>query len=77
MKTYLSIIFYFLGDAVSIFLRYDITNMIAYPMYRKLMLISISLDKNNIVWQSKEKKESSRIDLIAKINNENTIRNKR
>ena len=66
MKTYLSIVFYFLGDAVSIFLRYDITNMIVYPMYRRLMLMSISLDKNNIVWQSKEKKESSRIDLITK-----------
>ena len=67
MKTYLSIVFYFLGDVLSIFLRYDITNMIAYPMYRRLMLMSISLDKNNIVWQSKEKKESSRIDFIAKL----------
>ncbi len=66
MKTYLSIVFYFLGDAFSIFLRYDITNMIVYPMCRRLMLMSISLDKNNIVWQSKEKKESSRIDLITK-----------
>ena len=66
MKTYLSIVFYFLGDVLSIFLRYDITNMIIYPMYRRLMLMSISLDKNNIVWQSKEKKESSRIDLITK-----------
>ena len=43
------------------------------------MLISISLDKNNIVWQNKENKESSRIDLISKVNNgnENTTRNKR
>lgn len=41
------------------------------------MLISISLDKNNVVWENKEKKESLRVDLIAKINNENTIRGKR
>ena len=41
------------------------------------MLISISLDKDNIVWENKEEKESLRVDLIAKINNENTIRNKR
>ena len=41
------------------------------------MLISIGLDKNNVVWENKEKKESLRVDLIAKINNENTIRGKR
>lgn len=77
MKTYLSKIFYFLGDLVSHFLRYDITSLIFYPIYRRLMLISISLDKNNVVWENKEKKESLRVDLIAKINNENTIRGKR
>ena len=77
MKTYLSKIFYFLGDLVSHFLRYDITSLIFYPLYRRLMLISISLDKNNVVWENKEKKESLRVDLIAKINNENTIRGKR
>tara|TARA_B100000282_G_C31526449_1_gene396336 strand:- start:61 stop:288 length:228 start_codon:yes stop_codon:yes gene_type:complete len=74
MKTYLSKVFYFLGDAFSIFLRYDITNMIVYPMYRRLMLMSISLDKNNIVWENKERKESLRVDLILKINNENKFR---
>ena len=46
-----------------------------YPLYRKLMLISISLDKNNIVWENTENKESLRVDLIAKINNENKFRN--
>jgi hypothetical protein len=66
MKTYLSIIFYFLGDAVSYLLHYNITSIIAYPIYRRLMLISISLDKNNIVWKNKEEKESSRTDLISK-----------
>ena len=41
------------------------------------MLISISLDTNNIVWENKERKESSRVDLIVKINNENRFRSKR
>ena len=31
------------------------------------MLISISLDRNNIVWQNKETKESARIDFIVKL----------
>ena len=31
------------------------------------MLISISLDKNNIVWHNKENKENSRIDFIVKL----------
>ena len=77
MKTYLSIIFYFLGDVVSYLLHYNITSTIFYPLYRRLMLISISLDKDNIVWQNKDNKESSRIDLILKVKNENTTRNKR
>ncbi len=41
------------------------------------MLISISLDKNNIVWQNKENKENSRIDFLIKLKYENTTRNKR
>lgn len=77
MKTYLSKIFYFLGDLVSHLLHYNITGTIFYPFYRRLMLISISLDKNNIVWQNKESKESSRADLILKVKDENKIRNKR
>ena len=66
MKTYLSIVFYFLGDLVSHLLRYNITSIVFYPIYRRLMLISISLDKKNIVWENVEKKESSRADLIIK-----------
>ena len=77
MKTYLSIVFYFLGDLVSHLLHYNITSIIFYPLYRKLMLISISLDKDDIVWENVEKKERSRADLILKIKNENKIRNKR
>lgn len=69
--------FYFLGDLVSHLLRYNITGTIFYPLYRRLMLISISLDKKNIVWENEEKKESSRADLILKVKNENRFRNKR
>ena len=77
MKTYLSKVFYFLGDVVSYLLHYNITSIIFYPLYRRLMLISISLDTNNIVWENKERKESLRVDLIVKINNENRFRSKR
>ena len=75
MKTYLSIVFYFLGDLVSHLLRYNITSIVFYPIYRRLMLISISLDKNNIVWENTEIKESSKTDLVCKLNNENKFRN--
>ena len=71
MKTYLSMVFYFLGDLVSHLLRYNITSIISYPIYRRLMLISISLDKYNIVWENIENKESSRTDLILKVKNKN------
>ena len=71
MKTYLSMVFYFLGDLVSHLLRYNITSTISYPIYRRLMLISISLDKYNIVWENIENKESSRTGLILKVKNKN------
>ena len=61
MKTYLSKVFYFLGHLVP-FKYY-----LFYFIYRRLMLISISLDKNNIVWHNKENKENSRIDFIVKL----------
>tara|TARA_B100000989_G_scaffold115828_1_gene85244 strand:- start:3119 stop:3352 length:234 start_codon:yes stop_codon:yes gene_type:complete len=77
MRTYISTIFYFLGDLTSKLLQYSITSVIFYPIYRRLMLISISLDKNNIVWENAEKKESARVDFIARLKNENRIRYKR
>ncbi len=67
MQTYFSIVFYFLGDLTSKLLQYNITNIIFYPIYRRLMLISISFDKNNIVWEDSEKKESERINFIVKL----------
>tara|TARA_B100001093_G_scaffold347651_1_gene332282 strand:- start:19964 stop:20197 length:234 start_codon:yes stop_codon:yes gene_type:complete len=77
MKTYLSKVFYFLGDLVSYLLHYNITSIIFYPLYRWLMLVSISLDKDSIVWENVEKKESSRADLILKVKDENRFRSKR
>ena len=71
MRTYLSKFFYFLGDLASYLLRYNITGTIFYPLYRRLMLISIGLDKDNIVWDNIENKESSRTDLILKVKNKN------
>ena len=67
MKTYLSVVFYFLGDLVSHLLHYNITSIVFYPIYRRLMLISISLDKNNIVWQNEVNKKTKKKDLIAKL----------
>ena len=75
MKTYLSIVFYFLGDLVSHLLYNNITSLIFYPIYRRLMLISISLDKDSIVWDNAENKESSRADLLLKLKDENRFRN--
>lgn len=77
MKTYLSKVFYFLGDLISYLLRYDITILIFYPIYRRLMLISISLDKNNIVWDNVENKENSRANLVCKIKDENKFSNRK
>lgn len=41
------------------------------------MLISINLDKNNIVWENKVDKEEMRIALLVKLNNENKLRYKK
>lgn len=41
------------------------------------MLISISLDTNNIVWDNAENKESSRADLILKVKDENKFSNRK
>ena len=64
MKTYLSMVFYFLGDLVSHLLHHNITSTISYPIYRRLMLISISLDKYNIVWENIENKQQKSWDGI-------------
>ena len=62
MKTYFSKVFYFLGDCVPF--KYG---SLTYPLYRKLMLISIYLDSNNIVWESESNKKEVRKDFIAKL----------
>lgn len=75
--TYLSKVFYFLGDLVSHLLRYNLTGIIFYPLYRRLMLISIKLDINNIIWETELNKKTKRADFIIKLIHENTIRGKR
>ena len=47
MKTYLSKVFYFLGDLTPI-------NALTYPIYRRLMLISVALDRKCIVWKNNQ-----------------------
>lgn len=75
--TYLSKVFYFLGDLVSSLLKWKLTGTIFYPLYRRLMLISIKLDINNIIWETELNKKTKRADFIIKLIHENTIRNKR
>lgn len=75
--TYLSKVFYFLGDLVSPLLKWKLTGTIFYPLYRRLMLISIKLDINNIIWETELNKKTKRADFIIKLIHENTIRNKR
>ena len=75
--TYLSKVFYFLGDLVSTLLKWKLTGTIFYPLYRRLMLISIKLDINNIIWETELNKKTKRADFIIKLIHENTIRSKR
>ena len=62
--TYLSKVFYFLGNLVPFKI---LTGTIFYPLYRRLMLISIKLDKDNIIWETELNKKTKRADFI-KIN---------
>lgn len=67
MKIYLSKVFYFLGDLVSYLLHYDITGIIFYPLYRRLMLISVKLDVNNVVWGDEVDRQNKKRDFIVKL----------
>ncbi len=67
MKTYLSKVFYFLGDLVSYLLHYNITGIIFYPLYRRLMLISVKLDVNNVVWGDEVDRQNKKRDFIVKL----------
>ena len=67
MKTYLSKVFYFLGDLVSYLLHYNITGIIFYPLYRRLMLISVKLDSNNVVWGNEVDRQNKKRDFIVKL----------
>lgn len=67
MKTYLSKVFYYLGDLVSYLLYYNITGIIFYPLYRRLMLISVKLDSNNVVWGNEVDRQNKKRDFIVKL----------
>ena len=62
MKTYLSKFFYFLGD----FVPFKFSSL-TYPLYRRLMLISIHFDSNNIVWGDEADKQNKKRDFIVKL----------
>ena len=62
MKTYLSKFFYFLGDFVPFKF-----SLLTYPLYRRLMLISIYFDANNIVWENETNKQDKKREFIVKL----------
>ena len=67
MKTYLSKVFYFLGDLVSYLLHYNITGIIFYPLYRRLMLISVKLDTNNVIWGDEVDRQNKKRDFKSNL----------
>ena len=50
IKIFFSYIFYYLGDFTSWFLRFDCFAFL-YPLYSKLMQISIELDPFGAIWK--------------------------
>jgi hypothetical protein len=58
MKTFLSLILYWLGHFVSFFLRWDLLSFL-FPAYQKLMRLSSDLDPEGKVWE-KNKKDSTK-----------------
>ena len=50
MKKTLSLIFYYLGDLISFFLKWDVACFFVYPVYHKLMVWSLLLDSKEEVW---------------------------
>ena len=62
MNTYLSKLFYLLGRLIPVK-----DGTFTYPIYRRLMLTSIGLDKKNIVWKDPITKEHRRKELLAKV----------
>ena len=50
IKIFFSYIFYYLGDSTSWFLRFDCFAFL-YPLYSKLMQISIELDPFGAIWK--------------------------
>ena len=56
MKIILSKVLYYVGDLVSRFLYFDCLSWL-YPLYRKIMLLSCDLDRDNKVWKKVNKRK--------------------
>ena len=61
MTTYFSKVFYFIGDLIPF--KYSFF----YSLYRMFMLISINLDRKNVVWESNLNKQTKKNDFIVKL----------
>ena len=56
MKIILSKVLYYVGDLVSRLLRFNCFSWL-YPLYRKIMLLSCDLDRDNKVWKKVNKRK--------------------
>ena len=61
IKIFFSYIFYYLGDFTSWFLRFDCFAFL-YPLYSKLMQISIELDPFGAIWKEGDPYSSDYMD---------------
>jgi hypothetical protein len=58
MKTILSRVLYYFGHLISVFLYCDYLAFL-YPVYKKVMILSSNLDKDDKVWKNVNHKESN------------------
>jgi len=56
MKIILSKVLYYVGDLVSRLLYFNCFSWL-YPLYRKIMLLSCDLDRDNKVWKTVNKRK--------------------
>lgn len=55
LKTYLSLILYYIGHGISKLMNYDCFAWL-YPLYSRIMGLSCDLDKDEKVWKTVNKK---------------------
>ena len=51
VKLLLSKILFYIGDTISNLLYFEWMGIVLYPVYKKLMLWSVQLDKKNVLWK--------------------------